>query len=102
MASTRRLSSPNWEACARSYRWVRRISPASRSPTERSCGNIRGPSEGGGMQAITPVLYGDSVIVSSYQSGVKALRPARRDGKWTVDVAWQTKDLSMFLSNPEL
>lgn len=58
--------------------------------------------EGGGMQAITPLLYGESIIVSSYHMGVKALKPARRDGKWTVEVVWETKDVSMFLSNPVL
>jgi outer membrane protein assembly factor BamB len=58
--------------------------------------------QGGGMQAITPVIFGDTVLVSSYHSGVTAIKPARRDGKWTVDVAWHTDDVSMFLSNPVL
>jgi len=58
--------------------------------------------EGGGMQAITPIIYDGTIIVSSYHAGVKALRPTRRDGKWAVDVVWETKDVSMFLSNPVL
>ena len=58
--------------------------------------------EGGGMQAITPILYGETIIVSSYHMGVTALKPARRAGKWVVDVVWETKDVSMFLSNPVL
>ena len=58
------------------------------------------PGADGGMQAITPVLYRDNIIVSSYHSGVAALKPSRRDGKWTVDVVWQTGNVSMFLSNP--
>jgi outer membrane protein assembly factor BamB len=33
---------------------------------------------------------------------VTALKPARRDGKWVVDVAWETKEVSMFMSNPVL
>jgi outer membrane protein assembly factor BamB len=52
--------------------------------------------EGGGMQAITPILYGETIIVSSYHMGVKALKPARRDRKWVVEVVWETKDVSMF------
>src|SRR5437016_12913697 len=48
--------------------------------------------EGGGMQAITPILYDDTIIVSSYHAGVTSLRPARSDGKWVVNVAWETKD----------
>ena len=55
--------------------------------------------DGGGMQAITPIVSGDTVIVSSYHSGVTALKPAKRNGRWVVDVAWETKDVSMFLSN---
>src|SRR5207244_1631945 len=58
--------------------------------------------EGGGMQAITPIVYRDTLIFSSYHAGVKALKPVKRGGAWTVDVAWETKDVSMFLSNPVL
>jgi outer membrane protein assembly factor BamB len=58
--------------------------------------------EGGGMQAITPIIYGGTIIVSSYHAGVTALRPTRRDGKWVVDVVWKTKDVSLFLTNPVL
>ncbi len=57
------------------------------------------PWKNEGMLAITPIVYGDTIIVSSYHCGVTALRPARHDGKWAVDVVWQTKDVSMFLSN---
>jgi outer membrane protein assembly factor BamB len=57
------------------------------------------PWKNEGMLAITPIVYGDTIIVSSYHCGVTALRPARRDGKWAVDVVWQTKEVSMFLSN---
>lgn len=59
-------------------------------------------SEGGGMQSITPILYDGTIIVSSYHMGAKALRPILRDGKWRVDVVWDTRDVSLFLSNPVL
>jgi outer membrane protein assembly factor BamB len=52
------------------------------------------------VRAITPVVHGDSVIVSGQQMGVMALRPVRRQGAWGVDVVWQTQDVSLFLSNP--
>ena len=29
-----------------------------------------------------------------------ALKPIRREDKWVVDVVWETKEVSMFLSNP--
>ena len=54
------------------------------------------------MQAITPIIYEGTIIVSSYHAGVTALRPTRRNGKWVVDVVWKTKDVSLFLSNPIL
>jgi outer membrane protein assembly factor BamB len=34
--------------------------------------------------------------------GVTALKPTTRSGKWGVDVVWETKDVSLFLSNPVL
>jgi hypothetical protein len=33
---------------------------------------------------------------------VTALKPVRRDGKWAVEVMWENKDVSMFMSNPVL
>jgi outer membrane protein assembly factor BamB len=50
--------------------------------------------------AITPIVYGQTLIVSSQAMGVTALKPARRDGKWTIEVIWETRDVSLFLSNP--
>jgi outer membrane protein assembly factor BamB len=52
--------------------------------------------------AITPILYGETLIVSSQTMGVTALKPTTRGGKWGVDVLWETKDVSLFLSNPVL
>jgi outer membrane protein assembly factor BamB len=50
--------------------------------------------------AITPTLHKDTVIVSSQDMGVTALKPTMRGGQWVVDVAWATKEVSLFLSNP--
>ncbi len=55
-----------------------------------------------GIQAITPIVYGETIIVSGHNMGVTALKPARREGKWRADVLWETKDISMFTSNPVL
>jgi outer membrane protein assembly factor BamB len=52
------------------------------------------------IQAITPVLYRETIIVSGQNRGVKALKPIRQGDKWVVDVVWETNDVSMFLSNP--
>jgi len=50
--------------------------------------------------AITPIVYNDTLIVSSQAMGVTALKPTRRADTWAVDVVWETKDVSLFLSNP--
>ena len=54
------------------------------------------------IQAITPVHYHGTLIVSGDQRGVMALKPVRRDDGWSVEVVWDTKEVSMFLSNPVL
>lgn len=52
------------------------------------------------VQAITPVLYRETIIVSGHHRGVMALRPIRREDAWVVEVAWETQDVSMYLSTP--
>ena len=58
------------------------------------------PWSGGGMGGTMPVAYGDTILVSASRNGVTALRPIRRDGAWVVETAWQTNEVSMYLSNP--
>jgi outer membrane protein assembly factor BamB len=50
--------------------------------------------------AVTPVLHKDTIIISGLDLGVAAIRPAKRDGKWIVSTVWETKSVSMYLSNP--
>ncbi len=52
--------------------------------------------------AMTPIVYGETIIVSSQKMPVTALKPARRDGKWVTDVVWEAKEVSIFMSNPVL
>ena len=52
------------------------------------------------VQAITPVLYRETIIVSGHHRGVMALKPIKREDKWAVEVVWETQEASMFLSNP--
>ncbi|PYR36661.1 MAG: hypothetical protein DMF90_09330 [Acidobacteria bacterium] len=52
--------------------------------------------------AITPLLYRDTVLVGGQGMGITALRPQRHDSAWVVDVAWEVKEASLFLSNPVL
>jgi outer membrane protein assembly factor BamB len=52
------------------------------------------------VQAISPLLYRDTIIVSGHHRGVMALKPIRRSDAWVVEVVWETEEVSMFLSNP--
>lgn len=52
--------------------------------------------------AITPIVYGETIIVASQRMPVTALKPTRRDGKWAVEVVWENKEVSLFMSNPAL
>ena len=49
---------------------------------------------------ITPVLDGGGVIVSGLDLGVAAIKPVKRAEQWTVETVWQTKAVSMYVSNP--
>ena len=49
---------------------------------------------------ITPVLDGGGVIVSGLDLGVAAIKPVKRSEQWTVETVWQTKAVSMYVSNP--
>jgi len=54
----------------------------------------------GGSGGTMPILYEDMVVVSGLDLGVVAIRPSNRDGQWSVERVWETKDVSMYLSNP--
>lgn len=57
------------------------------------------PWRGGGGGGTMPVVYKDTLIVSA-DTGVTAFKPVRRAGSWVAETIWQTKDVSMYLSNP--
>jgi outer membrane protein assembly factor BamB len=59
----------------------------------------RYPWEGGGGST-TPVQHDDTIIVSALDKGVTALRPTMRAGQWVVETRWETRDVSMYVSNP--
>jgi len=52
--------------------------------------------------AITPILDGESVIVTGHNLGVVKFRPRRQNGRWTTETIWETDEVSMFMSNPVL
>jgi outer membrane protein assembly factor BamB len=51
--------------------------------------------------ATTPVLANDTIIVSASER-VVAFRPRLRDGVWSVETMWETKEVSTYVSSPVL
>lgn len=49
-----------------------------------------------------PVVYEQSVIVSGLDQGVAAFTPSSQDGQWVLERRWETKDVSMYISDPVL
>jgi outer membrane protein assembly factor BamB len=51
------------------------------------------------QNAITPILYGDTLIVSGLEKGVTAFRVLKRDSRWATENVWENKDVSMYMAN---
>ena len=49
--------------------------------------------------AQTPILFRDTIIQTGRENGVTALRVVRRDGTWTTEDLWQTKEVSLHMTN---
>jgi len=51
------------------------------------------------QNTITPILYGQTVIVSGLEKGVTAFKVMKRDGQWTTDNVWDNQDVSLYMTN---
>jgi outer membrane protein assembly factor BamB len=51
------------------------------------------------QNAITPLLYGQTVIVSGLEKGVTAFRITKRNGQWVTENVWENPAVSMYMSN---
>jgi outer membrane protein assembly factor BamB len=60
---------------------------------------FKAPSQ---VNAGTPIVYKDLVIVSGQDAGITAFRVARQGGKWTTEDVWKNDDLFYRLSNSVL
>ena len=47
----------------------------------------------------TPILFRDTIIQTGRDNGVTAFRVVRRDGAWTTEDVWQTKEVSLHMTN---
>ncbi len=54
------------------------------------------------QNAVTPVVFGDLVIVSGVEKGVSAVRIQREGGRWEARPAWENEEASFYMSSPVL
>jgi outer membrane protein assembly factor BamB len=51
---------------------------------------------------ITPVRYGDTLIVSGYHKPMVAFRIARQNDQWRAEQVWENADVSLYMSDAVL
>jgi outer membrane protein assembly factor BamB len=47
----------------------------------------------------TPILYKDTIIQAGRENGITAFRLARQGNAWTTENVWQTKEVSLHMTN---
>jgi outer membrane protein assembly factor BamB len=57
---------------------------------------FRTPSD---TTAQTPMLFRDTIIQTGRENGVTAFRVVRRDGAWTTEDVWLTREVSLHMAN---
>jgi outer membrane protein assembly factor BamB len=51
------------------------------------------------QNVITPILYGDAVVVSGLEKGVSAFKPIKRGAQWTTENVWETREVGLYMTN---
>ncbi len=51
------------------------------------------------QNCITPLLYGQTVIVSGLDKGVTAFKLVKANGQWTTVDVWENTEVSMYMTN---
>ena len=54
------------------------------------------------QNSVTPVVSGDVVIYSGLDQGLQAVRVVRKGAGWATEPAWQTNEVSLYMSSPVL
>jgi outer membrane protein assembly factor BamB len=55
-----------------------------------------------GNNIVTAVMHGDTFIVSGMDLDLTAVRPVKKDGKWTAETVWGNRQGSMYMTSPAL
>jgi outer membrane protein assembly factor BamB len=51
------------------------------------------------QNAITPILYSQTIIVSGLDQGVSAFRIVKKNGAWTTENVWENTQVSLYMTN---
>jgi outer membrane protein assembly factor BamB len=51
------------------------------------------------QNCITPLLYGQTVIVSGLDKGVTAFKVTKKNGQWDTENVWENTDVAMYMAN---
>ncbi|OLC80324.1 MAG: hypothetical protein AUH72_12030 [Acidobacteria bacterium 13_1_40CM_4_65_8] len=51
------------------------------------------------QNTITPILYGDIIIVSGLDKPITAFKVLKRDNQWTTENVWENADLPLYMTN---
>lgn len=51
-------------------------------------------------QIVTPVVFEDLVIFSTYRGAAQALKIAKNSNQWQAEAMWKSDDMSFFMSSP--
>jgi outer membrane protein assembly factor BamB len=51
------------------------------------------------QNAVTPIVYGQTLIVSGYQKPVVALSIHRKGNAWTAETAWENPGVTLYMSD---
>ena len=52
------------------------------------------------QNSVTPVVYGDTVILSGLSKSAFAVRPTKQGRTWTATKVWENADVPMYMSSP--
>ena len=65
-------------------------------------GNLlwRIPLTSGGLNSVSPLVAGDTIISSVFRVGTQAHRLFRKDGQWTSELVWQDAGTNFYMSTP--
>lgn len=54
------------------------------------------------QNAVTPLVYRDTIVYSGLEQPLRAARPVNKDGRWVLERVWENAQEGMYMSSPVL